>query len=168
MPSGATRPFDVTLASYLTDRWYTAPTLPRLGDVRGKIVLLRRFATTTTPLGLDASPWADDTTFSITNAASLRVQDTYQVTDNAAKWAAITALFAEARATTTGTLFLDYTSGYQTMAALPNITIVADDVNARLDAYLDDPANAGAHLGVVVMDFVTEARAQAIARTSAW
>ena len=164
-PSGNTRPFDATFASYLTDRWSTGAVVPALGDARGKVVLLRRFPTTTT-LGIDATAWPDNTTFSIANAASLRVQDAYMVTDNAAKWTAIAALLAEARAATGATLFLDYTSGYQTMAALPNITIVSDDINARLDAYLADPANAPARLGVLVMDHVTQARVQAIAASN--
>lgn len=157
-PSGNTRPFDATLAGYLTDRWLTGPTLPTLGDARGKVVLLRRFSSSTS-LGIDATAWPDNTTFSI--ASTLRVQDAYVVTDNAAKWSAITALLAEARTATGTTLFLDFTSGYQTMAALPNITVVADDINARLDAYLAE--NPDDHLGVLVMDHVTEARVRAIA-----
>jgi 1-phosphatidylinositol phosphodiesterase len=165
-PSGNTRGFDATFTSYLTDRWSTAAVVPALGDVRGKLVLLRRFATAMTPLGIDASAWPDNTTFSIANAASLRIQDAYMVTDNSAKWTAITALLTEARAATGATLFLDYTSGYQTMAALPNITVVADDINARLDTYLADPASAQAHLGVLVMDHVTAARARAIAASN--
>ena len=165
-PSGNTRAFDATLASYLTDRWSTAAVVPTLGDVRGKIVLLRRFSTTIAPLGIDATAWPDNTTFSIANAASLRIQDAYMVTDNAAKWTAITALLAEVRTATGTTLFLDYTSGYQTMSALPNIPIVSDDINPRLDAYLADPVNAQAHLGVLVMDHVTAARVQAIAASN--
>ncbi len=159
-PSGNTRPFDATFASYLTDRWSTAPTVPTLGDARGTLVLLRRFASTMA-LGIDATAWPDNTTFSIANV--LRVQDAYMVTDNSAKWAAITALLTEARGASGTTLFLDYTSGYQTMAALPNIPIVSDDINARLDAYLADPATADAHLGVLVMDHVTAERVAAIA-----
>lgn len=166
-PTGATRTFEATFATYLSDRWYLAPTVPRLGEVRGKLVLLRRFPATALPLGIDAAPWADNATFTITNTATLRVQDEYVVTDNAAKWDAVTALLDEARAATSTTLFLDYTSGYQTMAALPNIPIVASDLNARLDAYLADPANARAHLGVVVMDLVTASRVAAIAATNA-
>ncbi len=165
-PSGNTRAFDATLASYLTDRWSIAPAVPVLGDVRGKVVLLRRFTSTMAPLGIDATAWPDNTTFSIANAASLRIQDAYMVTDNSAKWTAITALLGEARAATGITLFLDYTSGYQTMSALPNIPIVADDINARLDSYLADPANAQAHLGVLVMDHVTMARVQAVAASN--
>lgn len=163
-PSGNTRAFDATLASYLSDRWATGDAVPALGDARGKIVLLRRFASTMTPLGIDATAWPDNTTFSI--GSVLRVQDAYMVTDNVAKWDAIAALLAEARGATGTTLFLDYTSGYQTMAALPNILAVSDDINARLDTYLAAPANAQTHLGVVVMDHVTVARVQAVAASN--
>lgn len=165
-PVGSTRPFDATFAAYLSDRWYLAPTIPRLGDVRGKLVLLRRFAASGPPLGIDAAPWTDNATFTVSNAASLRVQDAYIVTDNAAKWAAVTALLGESRSSTSSTLFLNYTSGYQTMSALPNIPIVSDDLNARLDGYLADPANAEAQLGVLVMDFVSAARAEAVIATN--
>lgn len=169
-PSGTTRPFDATFASYVAraaDRWYLAPSLPRLGDVRGKLVLLRRFDAAATPLGIDATMWPDNTTFSITNAAQLQIQDAFMVSDDALKWAAITSLFAEARAGSPSTLFLDYTSGYQTISGLPNVPSVADDINPRLDAFLADPANRPARLGVLAMDFVTAARARAIIATNA-
>ncbi|HEX7840146.1 MAG TPA: phosphatidylinositol-specific phospholipase C [Kofleriaceae bacterium] len=169
-PSGTTRPFDATFASYVArapDRWYLAPSLPRLGDVRGKLVLLRRFDAAATPLGIDATMWPDNTTFSITNAAQLRIQDAFMVTGDALKWAAITSLLAEARAGSPSTLFLDYTSGYQTISGLPNVPSVADDINPRLDAFLADPANRTARLGVLAMDFVTAARARAIIATNA-
>jgi 1-phosphatidylinositol phosphodiesterase len=170
-PASPTLPFDARFAAYLaTDpaRWSTATTIPRLGEVRGKLVLLRRFPTTSPPLGIDASPWADNTTFTVTNAASLRIEDAYVVTDNTAKWSAVTALLAEARTPADPTtLFLAYTSGYQLMMGLPNIPSVAEDLDARIDALLADPANAEAHLGVLVMDFVTAARAKAIAATNA-
>ncbi|HEX8111546.1 MAG TPA: phosphatidylinositol-specific phospholipase C, partial [Kofleriaceae bacterium] len=132
-PDGNTRSFEATFASYVAqarDRWYLGDTLPRLGDVRGRLVLLRRFAASAAPLGLDGSGWADDTTFSLTTAASLRIEDAYIVSDNAAKWTAITGLLAEARSGDPATLFLDYTSGYQTISGLPNIPSVADDINA--------------------------------------
>lgn len=168
-PSGNTRSFEATFGAYLAhapQRWHLDPAIPRLGDVRGKVVLLRRFSSTITPLGIDASPWSDSTTFSVSNAASLRIQDAYMVADNNVKWTAITALLGEVRTATASTLFLDYTSGYQTMNGLPNITIVSDDINARLTAYLADPANAKVRLGVLVMDFVTADLAAAIVTTN--
>jgi 1-phosphatidylinositol phosphodiesterase len=169
LPQRNTRSFEATFAAYVAqapDRWYLGDTLPRLGDVRGRLVLLRRFAASAAPLGIDGSAWADDATFSLTTAASLRIEDAYIVTDNAVKWTAITALLAEARGGDAATLFLDYTSGYQTIGGLPNIPSVADDINARLDGLLADPDNAHARLGVLVMDFVTAARARAIIATN--
>ena len=44
---------------------------------------------------------------------------------------------------------------------------MADDINPRIDAFLADPANRSARLGVLAMDFVTAARARAIFSTNA-
>jgi 1-phosphatidylinositol phosphodiesterase len=165
--AGTTRSFEQTFASYVArapERWYLGNAVPMLGEARGKIVLVRRFAASAAVLGIDAAAWADNQTFSL--APSLRVQDAYVVTSNAAKWAAITALFDEARAPGTA-LFLDYTSGYQQRGLVPDITSVSDEINAQLDGYLADPANAAAHLGVVVTDFMTESRARRIFETNA-
>lgn len=164
LPQGNTRTFEQTWDAYLArdpDRWYLGDRIPALGEVRGKLVLLRRFDTTRPTLGLDPSPWLDSTTFSVGNSAAMRIQDAYMVSDNDAKWAAITALFAEAKPASDRTLFLDFTSGYQMMNALPNIPSVADDINARLDDYL---ATATGRHGVLVMDFVTAERAAAVVR----
>jgi 1-phosphatidylinositol phosphodiesterase len=169
-PQSNTRSFEATFASYVAqapDRWHLGDTLPRLGDVRGRLVLLRRFAASAAPLGIDGSGWADNTTFSLTTASSLRIEDAYLVTDNAAKWSAIAALLAEARSGGAATLFLGYTSGYQTIDGLPNIPVVADDINARLDGLLADPQTRNIRLGVLAMDFVTASRAHAIIVTNA-
>ncbi|KAF1833575.1 1-phosphatidylinositol phosphodiesterase precursor [Decorospora gaudefroyi] len=47
--------------------WYTGTTIPYLGAARGKIVLLRRYHyhTTTTPSGLDATPWPHNSTHAL-------------------------------------------------------------------------------------------------------
>jgi len=170
MPYQVTRSFEATFANYVAgapDRWAMADTLPTLGAVRGKLVLLRRFAATAAPLGLDATAWPDNNPgFSIHNAASLRIQDAYMVSDDDAKWAAITGLLDEARAGDADTLYLDYTSGYQMIDGLPNIPSVSDSINPRLDALLADPANLRARLGVLVMDHVTAARVQAVIATN--
>lgn len=158
---GATRSFAETFASYVVPaHWYLGAALPELGAARGKLVLLRRFAAEG-ELGIDASRWADDTTFSIGDA--LRVQDAYVVTDNAAKWAAIRGLLDEA-ATPSATLYLNYTSGYQMPGTLPNITSVSSVINPQLDTMLAEEARL--HLGVVVNDFMTEARALRIINTN--
>ena len=166
-----TRSFEATFDAYVAenpDRWYVGDAVPTLADVRGKLVLLRRFAAVATPLGIDGSQWQDDATFTLVDAdATLRIEDQYVVTDNAAKWMAITALLAEAQTGDPATLYLTYTSGYQTVNGLDDIPIVSNDINARLDAYLADPTNAHAELGVMAMDFATAERARAIIATDA-
>ena len=160
-----TLPFDQVMANYIAampDRWSTAETLPVLGDVRGKIVLLRRFDTTLAPLGISAAPgvWTDDATFTITGPANLRVEDDYVVTDDAEKWKQITSLFGEARAANDpSTLYLAYTSGYQMSSGLPDISSVSDTINPMLDTYF---AMATGFYGVVVMDFATATRVHAV------
>jgi 1-phosphatidylinositol phosphodiesterase len=168
-PYQVTRSFEETFADYVAgapDRWAMAATLPTLGAVRGRLVLLRRFAATTAPLGIDATAWPDNSSFSIDQPASLRIQDVYMVNDDNAKWTAITGLLDEARTGRAETLYLDYTSGYQVMDGLPNIPIVSDEINARLDTLLADPANRRTRLGVLVMDHVTAARVQAVISTN--
>ena len=110
---------------------------------------------------------ADNATFSIANGdAMLRIEDNYVVADNDDKWASITANLAAAAAGDPATLYLTYTSGYQTVDALNNITIVSDDINKRLDTWLGDATNQHAHTGVLVMDFAIESRSAAIISTN--
>lgn len=162
---GATQSFEDVFASYVAaqpDRWALGATVPALGDVRGKLVLLRRFDAVT-PIGIDAHPavWTDNATFSISGPANLRIEDEYMVTDDASKWAAITSLFGEAHAgNDPATLYLAYTSGYQMLMGLPNIPSVSDSINAMLDTEFASPA--ASRYGIVVMDFVTAARAHAV------
>lgn len=168
-PYHVTRSFEATFANYVAgapDRWAMAATLPTLGAVRGRLVLLRRFAAAATPLGLDATAWPDNASFAIDQPASLRIQDEYMVRDDDAKWMAITGLLDEARTGSPDTLYLDYTSGFQVIDGLSNIPIVSDEINPRLDTLLADPANRGARLGVLVMDHVTAARVQAVISTN--
>jgi 1-phosphatidylinositol phosphodiesterase len=171
---GTTRSFEDTFKSYVAanpERWYLGDGVPALGDVRGQIVLVRRFPATTMPLGLDASGWQDNnTTFTLTTpAAMLRVEDAYTVSNNDDKWAAITAALTDARAaaTTDPTLFLTLTSGYESTAGVPNVTSVSSVIDPLLQTYLEDPGAAHAHLGVIAMDFVDAVHTLDISNTNA-
>jgi 1-phosphatidylinositol phosphodiesterase len=165
--NGATQSFEATFDDYVTkqaSRWYTEDAVPTLGEVRGEIVLLRRFGAEQTPLGIDGSAWADNTTFTLDNASStLRIEDAYTVSDPSTKWAAITELFGEARAGDPSTFYITYTSGYEMTGLLPDIPSVANAINPMLDAFYADPANTRAHLGAVAMDLVTPDRAKTLA-----
>jgi 1-phosphatidylinositol phosphodiesterase len=168
-PEGTTRSFEATFDTYpaqAPDRWYLGAAVPALGDVRGKIVLLRRFTAAAPPLGIDASMWADNTTFTIADPdAMLRVEDQYAVTSTSTKWMEITANLDSARAATDATLYLTYTSGYMTNNGLPNVPSVAHTIDPMLDTYLADPGAAHAHLGTMAIDFIDEYEAGLIAGT---
>ena len=63
-----TRSFDATFDAHRARhprlRWHAGGTLPALGDLRGAIVLLRRFRSSR-PLGIDLTAWPDNATFTI-------------------------------------------------------------------------------------------------------
>ena len=72
------------------DAWYTEPRIPNLGEVRGKIVLIRRFGLDDSlrgehggrGFGIDASQWADNTPDSLCGSGDVRVQDFYEVMES--------------------------------------------------------------------------------------
>lgn len=94
-----TRSFAQTFESYIERyaevRWYLGDTIPRLGDVRGSIVLLRRFASESV-LGIDLSMWPDNATFELDRRGALfAIQDEFRVPVEASidyKYRAIEAL----------------------------------------------------------------------------
>lgn len=168
-PSNNTRTFEQTFDTYVTNYaglWSTTATIPNLGQVRGKIVLLRRFSATSTPKGIDATNWADNTTFSINNSnANLRVQDNYVVPDNNGKWNNITALFTEATTQYPSTLYVNFTSGYKSLIfGIPSITTVSNAINPNIDSYFNTHGHA--RYGIIPMDFATADRANLIVNTN--
>lgn len=68
-------------------RWYTEPRIPRLGEVRGKIILLRRHINDETlnsewggrGWGLDGSVWPDNCEDGLAGSGIARIQDFYEV-----------------------------------------------------------------------------------------
>jgi len=68
-------------------QWFTQPRVPKLQEVRGKIVLLRRFNNADElnrewdgkGWGIDAATWADNTPNSMCPSGDVCVQDFYQV-----------------------------------------------------------------------------------------
>ncbi|KAI1435711.1 phosphatidylinositol-specific phospholipase C [Xylaria sp. CBS 124048] len=72
---------------YREDRWYTEPRIPKLGEVRGRIVLLRRHANDEClnkewnglGWGLDGSVWPDNCEDGLLGSGIARVQDFYEI-----------------------------------------------------------------------------------------
>ncbi|KAI1744074.1 phosphatidylinositol-specific phospholipase C [Xylaria scruposa] len=72
---------------YNEKRWYTEPRIPRLGEVRGRIILLRRHVNDESlnhewgdrGWGLDGSAWPDNCEDGRVGSGIARVQDFYEV-----------------------------------------------------------------------------------------
>ena len=71
------------------ERWYTEPRIPKLGEARGKIVLMRRFGLDGAVAkewhgkgwGIDASAWPDNCEDGKCCGDNIRVQDFYEVSE---------------------------------------------------------------------------------------
>lgn len=154
-PSENTRTFVQTFDAYVArspDKWNLGTSIPTINEAKGKITLFRRFRGSSTPKGIDASVWPDNTSFT---SGALDVQDNYTVSDNNAKWSQITGRFGDARNSNDNRLYVNFCSGYQSnFLGIPNIPAVANDVNQRLVSYLS--AWTSGRKGIVLMDFVDE------------
>ncbi len=160
--SGNTREFEKTFANYIAKNppfWALGDDIPTLDQARGKIVLFRRFHASSV-MGIDASHWPDSVSFT---AGKIRVQDCYQVSNNDAKWAAITDLLKASP--TSKFLCVNFTSGVRSSFGFPNITEVANDINGRVTRYFTEHPTGRA--GIIVMDFADAARCALIYQTNA-
>lgn len=150
--SGDTRTFEQTFDSYVAQNpglWNLDAGVPTIRQGRGKITLLRRFGAGSLPKGIDATNWADNATFV---SGILDIQDDYVVSSDNTKWNQITALFGSAYSGSQSSLYLNYTSGYQSFLGIPNIPTVSNTINPKLSSYFS--GNPTGRYGVVAMDFV--------------
>jgi len=165
--SGNTRSFEATFDSYVAKNpgmWYLGSSIPTLSQVRGKIVLFRRFGASSMPKGIDASNWPDNTTFT-GNGGALRVQDNYNVSNNDTKWSQISQVLGEAYNGSPNTLYVNFSSGVQSgIFGIPNIPNVSNNINPRLTSYF--AANASGRYGAILMDFADAAKCSMIYNTA--
>ncbi|MCY6356876.1 phosphatidylinositol-specific phospholipase C domain-containing protein [Clostridium sp. ZS2-4] len=165
---GNTRTFEETFDYYRAknpDKWLLTDTIPTLGKARGKIVLMRRFDAVNLPKGIDLTKWQDNTTFTIENAAKVKIQDQYKVPDNDEKWCKIEDMYNEANQNSGDWWYINHCSGYRPLAfGIPDIYGVAKEINSNMEKFFT--ANTSGKFGITVMDFATESRAKAIIATN--
>jgi len=169
-PANNTESYEQTFLRYVAsaayhDYWWRDGAIPRLGDVRGKIVLLRRFAGSAGAAGgIDVTGWQDNAQFTLADARgqAVVVQDFYKVslTTNDNKWNAITSVFGQAVNDTDGTWYLNFTSGVRSFLGIPNIPAVSNDINARLSSWFQTSPLHQVHDGTIISDFVTKSLVQ--------
>ncbi len=153
--SGTNSAFDAMVLAKIKENaayWHTTPSVPTLGAVRGKIVLMRRYSTSGN-LGINASSgWTDNATFTLnTGSAVLSVQDRYRNESADEKWSAVSAMFQKMQYKK-NVYYINFTSGY-VGDSIPNINTIKDGVNPKLIEYLK---TAPDFVGIMVVDFVTD------------
>lgn len=166
--SNTTRSFENTFDSYIQknpSRWDLGTNIPTLGEIRGKIKLLRRFSAGTAK-GINATSWADNTTFEINSSGTqLKVQDYYKVTNNDDKWNGISTLLNEAKSSNSNKLFINFTSGYKPgIFGIPSIPTVSNAINPKLKTFFQ--TNTKGSYGIMPIDFVNAELAGLIVKTN--
>lgn len=152
------------------DYWTTSDKTPRLGDVRKKIVLFRRFRTigTSEELGIDARPekWQDKVRFTIDNGdehSQLYIQDVYHLESQ--KWQDKYAEIAELLKPSSqypNYWRINFASGYTNTKLKPYcIRCFSDYINPKLSRFFAEnpamPAGASGYgYGSILLDFIDE------------
>jgi 1-phosphatidylinositol phosphodiesterase len=149
--------------------WWRERTIPTLGAVRGKIVLVRRFSGSAGGAGgIDVTGWQDNTQFTLSDAGGTRivVQDAYQVSfsSNNTKWNQVTGLLDQAAGDGGATWYVNFTSGVRSILGIPSTLTVSDDINGRLLSFATSSTRHHTHLGTVVSDFVNKQTVQQLLR----
>lgn len=148
--------FDAHCARHSRLRWHAGGALPALGDVRGAVVLLRRFRSRR-PLGIDLTAWPDNATFTIDHPdAAFVIQDEYRVPVAGSinyKWRVIDALLTGMPSPESGRWAINFCSGTG-MGANPSVVARGDGrvqgIQARLAGRLHELRGP---CGAVLLDF---------------
>ena len=147
-PSNSEISFENSLKSYLDKDIYLKDTeLPnKLGDVRGKVMLLSRYEGST--IGVPAyDGWKDSVSFTLPN--DIYVQDTYQITSAEQKQDEIVKCFNEVG----HALKINFLSAYRTDTFPPSYAVsAAEDINP----WINEEINKYNDRNIVLYDFVTE------------
>lgn len=148
------------------NRWVTGTVLKTLGELRGKVQLVRRYSDA--QYGIDLTDWPDDASPNFTRTVAgqvYTVQDNYSVSSGSgwpgvrdAKWNCIkTCLDLSRQSTVKNQLFLNFASGYgKTPTMTPEFLAIGgsfDGINNTLRDWLRGAFPLNQRLGVVLMDF---------------
>ena len=145
--------FDECLKTYLTDDIYElGSAIPsKLGDVRGKVILLSRYAGSS--IGIPAfGGWADSASFTLPN--DIYVQDTYKITSKEQKQDEIVKCFNESG----HALKINFLSAYRTNYFPPSY---APSSALDINPWINKEISKYNDRGIVLYDFVTEANMDA-------
>ena len=151
-----TRTFSETLQSYIDDYeeyFYLREKSPTLDQVRGKIVILRRFDPVYSPQG-NYLKFQDNAIFTSSTTITARIQDCYVVTtlfDRSTKWDHVYQILNESvQNKDEDKLFVNFGSGTSPLC-FPYA--VADYITPKIGYYLE-VTMPNAFVGVIMFDFI--------------
>lgn len=154
--TGNTRTFEETMKTYINGNeqyFYLDENSPTLSQVRGKIVLLRRFSSTITPMG-NYLQFKDNTIFTSITTIKAIVQDCYNVPtlfDRGSKWNHFMSVMDQAiKNTDENVLFLNFASG---SSAFCYPWSVADFMTPQIGNYIEN-TQPKAYVGVIMFDYI--------------
>ncbi|NTX28432.1 phosphatidylinositol-specific phospholipase C [Burkholderia pyrrocinia] len=148
--------FDAHRARHPRLRWHSGGAIPALGEVRGSVVLLRRFRSSS-PLGVDLSAWPDNQTFTIDHPDSAFViQDEYRVPVVASiehKWQAIDTLLTHMPPADSRRWAINFCSGTG-MGANPSVVARGEGRTKGIQVRLAERLRTQrGPCGIVLLDF---------------
>ncbi|EUK17483.1 phosphatidylinositol-specific phospholipase C [Commensalibacter papalotli (ex Servin-Garciduenas et al. 2014)] len=140
--------------------FYLENTIPRLKDVREKIVVIRRFDIDDNRIVCGVNtPYEDNATFSVdVGNGTVEIQDEYDFSNVNNKWSAIDRLLSQSKNKNMNQRqwFINYTSAAISLNA-GNVFSgdtpqgIAERINPKLSSYMDN--NLQAFLGTIIIDF---------------
>lgn len=183
-PLDASLSFEETIKIFIDrnpEHWYVGNTIPSLGanttrsnpsvesdgsNVRGRIVLMRRYSAPTTGYGIDANGGWPDNDVGITRSGLLYVQDCYKGFLANNKWGYFAATSESAISidvnNPSAPWYLNFSSGYY---GIPNPYLYAKNLNFRVRDFYTKNYQMG-HFGTVIMDFMTPELAKTLYSTN--
>ncbi len=164
-PDNTTQTFEETLNSYIAgfeDYWYLEATVPTLDEVRGKIVLFRRYGNGSQGIVANPGSWGNNATFEIPHPdGSLKVQDEFEVPtlfNLGDKWSKVENLLKAAKNGNKNDWYINFLSGTSPGAYPINVARnrigASYPMNPRLYDYLK--SESPARFGTLMMDFTDD------------
>ncbi|MBQ7653168.1 MAG: phosphatidylinositol-specific phospholipase C [Clostridia bacterium] len=149
-------------------KWFLENRVPTLGEVRGKLVLFRRFADNV-DFGLNLyDGFPENTSGDFNNGVKCHVQDYYNYGSKKnmdAEWVAVEECLDYSKSSAENEYVINFTSGfYYVLGFIPQIKKTAQYVHPRFIAYATE--HAADCYGIVLFDFVSENLAYAVYTTN--
>lgn len=131
--------------------WYLENHNPKLGQIRGKIVLFNR-SEIVTKHGINVGHWLDNTVFTFENDDfSVCVQDCYYVKNSDTKWEISKEFLIKANNSSNNkTIFVNFMNA--TSSVIPNTVDFSKNINKNFLSYMSEYGDG--RYGIVIFDYI--------------